>query len=71
MKNGSPVLDHLDKETILTSPDSSHWLKMIIETGCKRDPLDVISDLECALSVFENRYRSIITDNPSVQTQTL
>ncbi|OAO02222.1 hypothetical protein A8B75_12295 [Sphingomonadales bacterium EhC05] len=71
MKNGSAMRDHLDKETVLTDRDSSYWLKMIIETGCNRDPLDVVTDLDWALSVFENWFRSIIADTFPAQTETI
>ncbi|WP_164089322.1 hypothetical protein [Sphingorhabdus sp. YGSMI21] len=44
----------------MARPDSSDWLKMIIATGCGRDPLDVINDLESALEVFNARFASLV-----------
>lgn len=45
---------------LMARPDSSDWLKMIIATGCGRDPLDVINDLESALEVFNARFASLV-----------
>jgi len=56
----SETENNLAAKMLMARPDSSDWLKMIIATGCRRDPLDVINDLESALEVFNARFASLV-----------
>ena len=57
-------------ETI-EDPGCHFFLKLIIQEGSQKDIIDVINDLDCALSLFEDEYEKMtaeagggVNDNP-------
>lgn len=48
-------------EAILNCPASSYWLKDLITSGSRRDPVDVIHDLRAALNAFESDFDAKFT----------
>ena len=46
----------VEKEDVLNNPATSYWLKDLIESGSKRDILDVLYDLMVAKLVFEAEF---------------
>jgi hypothetical protein len=57
------IRDDVVVKLMLRLEDSSDWLKMLIDTGCERDPLDVIKDLEKGLIVFRSVFDRLISEH--------
>jgi hypothetical protein len=52
-------------QEVMQLPETSDWLKMVIDTGCERDPVDVLNDLERAQIVFNSAFDRLIAAQPS------
>ncbi len=70
MKTTKPIREDVAVQLILKLEDSSDWLKSLVETGCERDPVDVLKDLERAHVVFSSVVNRIFAANlPAVTVQ--
>jgi hypothetical protein len=56
MTDAPRLCDDVAIKFILEAGDTSYWLKGIVRSGLARDPVDVLRDLESALTVFREAF---------------
>ena len=47
-------------EQLLADPSASDWLRQAVQTGLRRDPVDVAGDAQVLATVFSDRAMAIL-----------